>query len=1252
MNFRKIFQTASAAAIMFTVNNAGAQNRFAAEQALSYRFSQDSLSGFDEEAAKRSAIDEHFTGAEFPVRMFQLKRQFINNKYNLIPVRAVQESYADVLARTAVVPACTNEDFEASTAGIITASNQIAGWTVTRGSNNPSLPGQNGYNSCNLNGCCPSAPVESELIVAPSGLIDPVIGSCYPIYSVFGTNPGATAGATTNSHLPMATRGDAFIRINSSNNNYSIERLSKTFSVTPNSALFQFAFIAVFSTGHGCCDAGAFQIRLFAGCNNPTLITCPNFTASALSSACINTVTTINWLVANPTGTSGCTPASLSSGRIFNKWQIASMDLSGYIGNCITIEVVATDCTASGHYGYVYFDAQCGPMTITGNGTPFPAGTASMIVPTCGAAGATMCATPGIGSYAWAGPNVPQSYSTLSPTNQCYTSSLSATYTLTMQPPGGCPPIVKVITTTITPAPLLVSSAMQATCGQTLAVVSVTPGGSAGSPASITWWPPPFSLSGQSTTAQYVIPTGPAPTVVSVTASDPLGCLITTTQNVMPAAPFPHYTVNNLSNTYTISCYTPSITLDISTTYTYGNLNYFWASNSFTSGSSNITVFNGGSYTVTATDNVSQCATIKVINIGTNTLAPASVLSPTFQSINCNTPVQSVTVSATPSVNITHYILSPLGGSFVASSYSTVYTPGYPGTYTYAVMNDANGCVTVKQFTVASSQGFPTFTLTSTPGGYTLGCNTKSTTVINIANGNTSPPGGAVSYTILPPGASSVTPSGSLSVISTYTLSAPGSYTVITKDNVSFCETRIPISILSNTFAPGIDSVVVPSYVLTCRQPTQTLRGISFSPNVGYNWAFTGFPGNVAGDTLNVSAEFATPTNTVVDNFTLTVTDLSSTCKSTTVIAIRQNLFPPKAIITNGGTSSLTCITPTIMLSNSSSSGIPPNTFPPAGVNAILWQGPSPQLPLENSSTYLALYAGNFTMTAMENANGCTSKTIIPLYENRIYPLVNNPVGPPTPSLDCGATFVKMSPVISTQTNNLKYEWTSPPTATVTGANTATLTTNMVGEYVVRVTNTVNGCSTDADMTVVNGKLVANFEASLEQGYAPLTVNFENKSTSSLGSSSITAVWNFGNGKTTTLSSVAPASVVYNQPGTYTVTMYVAKGSCLEILSKVIQVDIPSQVVIPNVFTPNGDGVNDLFILQRANNLSEVSIRIFDRWGEIVYELENTDKGQIEWDGNNQYGKPVPDGTYFYILTATGRDGANYDKKGSISLLR
>ena len=69
-------------------------------------------------------------------------------------------------------------------------------------------------------------------------------------------------------------------------------------------------------------------------------------------------------------------------------------------------------------------------------------------------------------------------------------------------------------------------------------------------------------------------------------------------------------------------------------------------------------------------------------------------------------------------------------------------------------------------------------------------------------------------------------------------------------------------------------------------------------------------------------------------------------------------------------------------------------------------------------------------------------------------------------------------------------------------------------------------------------------------------------------------------------------------------------------------------------------------------NLNEISALIYDRWGHKVYELVNTDNGNIQWDGKNQYGKEVPEGTYFYVIKATGKDGESYDKHGTITLVR
>src|SRR3954468_3839325 len=97
-------------------------------------FDRDSLAGFDEAAARQSAIDENFLGSEFKIKMYRLKRDYINNKYNLYTSRPAP-SVAFPLARPAALPGCVNEDFEASTPAVITASNQVLGWTVTGGYN-------------------------------------------------------------------------------------------------------------------------------------------------------------------------------------------------------------------------------------------------------------------------------------------------------------------------------------------------------------------------------------------------------------------------------------------------------------------------------------------------------------------------------------------------------------------------------------------------------------------------------------------------------------------------------------------------------------------------------------------------------------------------------------------------------------------------------------------------------------------------------------------------------------------------------------------------------------------------------------------------------------------------------------------------------------------------------------------------------------------------------------------------------------
>ena len=92
-----------------------------------------------------------------------------------------------------------------------------------------------------------------------------------------------------------------------------------------------------------------------------------------------------------------------------------------------------------------------------------------------------------------------------------------------------------------------------------------------------------------------------------------------------------------------------------------------------------------------------------------------------------------------------------------------------------------------------------------------------------------------------------------------------------------------------------------------------------------------------------------------------------------------------------------------------------------------------------------------------------------------------------------------------------------------------------------------------------------------------------------------------------------------------------------------------SELKVPNAFSPNGDGVNDVFRVKHKS-LVRFNAYIFNRWGQELYRwgLQNIDAG---WDGT-AHGKNVPEGVYFIVVEAEGADGVNYKIKSDINILR
>jgi gliding motility-associated-like protein len=108
----------------------------------------------------------------------------------------------------------------------------------------------------------------------------------------------------------------------------------------------------------------------------------------------------------------------------------------------------------------------------------------------------------------------------------------------------------------------------------------------------------------------------------------------------------------------------------------------------------------------------------------------------------------------------------------------------------------------------------------------------------------------------------------------------------------------------------------------------------------------------------------------------------------------------------------------------------------------------------------------------------------------------------------------------------------------------------------------------------------------------------------------------------------------------------VVNGVC-EPVSDNLQVSINDLQTFTG-FSPNGDGVNDDFILILSGEV-DAELIIFDQWGGIVFSESKSNAEEFRWNGElNNSGNPVPEGTYFFLL----KEGGEVVKKHYVELRR
>ena len=267
------------------------------------------------------------------------------------------------------------------------------------------------------------------------------------------------------------------------------------------------------------------------------------------------------------------------------------------------------------------------------------------------------------------------------------------------------------------------------------------------------------------------------------------------------------------------------------------------------------------------------------------------------------------------------------------------------------------------------------------------------------------------------------------------------------------------------------------------------------------------------------------------------------------------------------------------------------------------------------------------------------------LFANPGDPYVLTDLRPATPIITCPTFCENSTGNLFTASGDSLYNWTIPGNGTITGGQgTDSLyvdwTTGTGAVTVVAVSPNNPGCISlpaTCSPTVVPAPNATFVTDSAGGGPWASTWSFIDQT-----SGATTWSWNFGDGNT---SNSQTASNNYTGAGTYTVTLIVTNSAgCVDSAQSIITV--LEGILIPNVFSPNGDGTNDEFYIPNSG-LKEYKIEIWDRWGVKVFE---SDAPAIHWDGRSTAGMPCVDGTYYYVLHALS-DTHDYSTTGFLTLI-
>lgn len=402
----------------------------------------------------------------------------------------------------------------------------------------------------------------------------------------------------------------------------------------------------------------------------------------------------------------------------------------------------------------------------------------------------------------------------------------------------------------------------------------------------------------------------------------------------------------------------------------------------------------------------------------------------------------------------------------------------------------------------------------------------------------------------------------------TDTVSVPiGDYTVTVTD-IHGC------TITSDTFtvAPFAFSLNVTGVQEYCIGQNITLTAVATpTANASYLWSTTS---SASAITVNTGG-----------NYTVTLSYPNGCTTDTTVTVTPPNPLPTPVIT---GTLTTCHSTPTVL------SADPVYTH-------FVWSN-------TDTTNSVSVLSGNFTVTVTDT-NGCVATSPAVTVVN------SDPQVTISGTYDFCPGFNTVLTANPTVPAGASYQWSTLET-------TPSITVSTPGTYSVSIIYS-DACNTADTVTVsMYNSPNADFTASpANSSLAGTPVAFTDASTIS-SDSIVNWVWNYGD--STTATGQNPAPHVYGAAGDYIVTLAVqSSNGCWDTIS--YSYTVAADPEAPNVFTPNGDGNNDLLLFKNLEYFPDTKLIIYNRWGNKIYE---TSDYQNNWTGDGH-----SNGVYYYLLT-------------------